>query len=317
MGYPYYTSRFRELTRVGHTPVYQLKIDSVRAPFFFVSGLAIDADGAPNAYAPLSLAGATPLDELKHACSHPSHPERGSCWGIYKNHDGTVPTQTLGAIKIPIPPVGKTPRPPISFPVPALDDPYPGYFISTTSLVDSSVPEEPAKPKRYVDATVIPYIALQGPGDKPGPFGITGLRIGDLAMVINGDTGKYSFAIYADWKSGVGEGSVALAKALGLNSSAANGGADDDILTIVFPGSGAGQGTIPSVGSIAISGLKQLTDWGARQSKGLVATSLDLALPYHWERWYLSRLLGFEPVTAPPGDPTAQDEIDSVFATDE
>ncbi len=121
---------------------------------------------------------------------------------------------------------------------------------------------------------------MQGPGDKPGPFGATGLRIGDLAMVINGDNGKYTFAIYADWKSGVGEASVAVAKALGLSTSAANGGTDDDILTIVFPGSGAGQGTIPSVGSIPTSGLKQLTDWGKSQATRVVAKTLDLTLPY-------------------------------------
>src|SRR5262249_34298138 len=132
----------------------------------------------------------------------------------------------------------------------------------------------------------------------------------DLAMVINGDTGKYSFAIYADWKSGVGEGSIALAQALGLSTSAASGGADEDILTIVFPGSGAGQGTLPSSGSISTSGPQNLSDWGAGQAKGQVAMTLDVALPYHWERWYLSRLLGFEPVSSPPGDPLAPDEID-------
>jgi hypothetical protein len=305
MAYPYYTSRLRELTRVGHTPVYQLKVDPTRAPFFFVSGLAVDADGAPNAYAPLDLAGAAPVDSLDHACSNPAHPEQGSCWGIYKNRDGTVPVQSMATVGIPI--LGKVP-----IPIPPFLDPYPGYFISTTSLVDSSVPEEPARPRRYVDSSVVPYIALQGPGDTPGPFRGTGLKIGDLAFVINGDTGKWSYAIYADWKSGVGEGSIALAKALGLNSSPINGGADEDVLTIVFPGSGSGQGSIPLPGSINLGGLTQLLTWGNSQAAGLVAKSLDLAFPYHWERWYLSGILGFAPATVPPGDPTAQDPIDAV-----
>ncbi len=110
MTYPIYPVKdLRELTRVGHTPVYQLKVDPVRAPFFFVSRLTIDVDGARNAYAPLSLAGASPLDDLANGCARPAHPERGACWGFYKNKDGTVPVQTWKTFTMPPPPGTKTP----------------------------------------------------------------------------------------------------------------------------------------------------------------------------------------------------------------
>jgi hypothetical protein len=49
--------------------------------------------------------------------------------------------------------------------------------------------------------------------------------------------GKSSFAIYADIGT-LGEGSVALADALGLRSNARNGGESDGILYLLFPGSG-------------------------------------------------------------------------------
>jgi hypothetical protein len=50
-------------------------------------------------------------------------------------------------------------------------------------------------------------------------------------------TGKSSFAIYADIGT-LGEGSVALADALGVRSDARRGGEHEGILYLFFPGSG-------------------------------------------------------------------------------
>jgi len=266
---------FRRLGVVGTTRVEQLRGSPTHSPFFFVAKMAIDADGAPNAYAPLGLKGAQqPLDRLGNACSKPANPALGDCWGIYKNKDGTVPVQDHG-------------------------HPFPGFFISTTSLADAGVPEEPADPGRYVDSTQIPYIVLPGPAKHPGPFGATGLRIGDLALVVNGANGKFSFAIYADWKSALGEGSIALAQALGINASAATGGAKRDILYIVFPGSGAGQGVIPTAATIDTDGTQALTEWddlATREGEMGVADFLDEGFPQQWGKWSLSAsLLGYLP----------------------
>ena len=71
--------------------------------------------------------------------------------------------------------------------------------------------------------------------------------IGDIGLVINLQNKKMAFAVYADVKD-YGEGSIALAKQLGINHNARNGGTDKkEILYIVFKESGAGQGTIPSL----------------------------------------------------------------------
>lgn len=91
--------------------------------FFFIAGMTIDADGAPNAYNP----GDTGLDELANAGS----PIR---W------DGIVTDR---------------------YNHPMLQqetDPFPGYYVSCTSLADET--KLLSDPARYVDATKIPYIAL-------------------------------------------------------------------------------------------------------------------------------------------------------------
>lgn len=94
-----------------------------RAAFFFVSGMAIDADGAPNAYHPDDIG----LDELANA-GKPGH------WdGIITAGDG-----------IPL--------------IQQQTDPSPGYYISCTSLFDKS--KKVTDPTRYVDASKIPYVAL-------------------------------------------------------------------------------------------------------------------------------------------------------------
>ena len=163
--------------------------------FFFVSGMAIDADGAPNAYNPED----TGLDELANAGS-PLH------WdGIIDDRNGFPLIQQES-------------------------DPFPGYYISCTSLADQT--KGIADPTRYVDASQIPYVALPKEIADRG-----GARLGDFAFVVNLRNGKASFAIYADIGT-VGEGSIALADRLGIPSDARRGGASAGILYVFFPGSG-------------------------------------------------------------------------------
>jgi hypothetical protein len=173
-------------------PIWQLQDSQA---FFFFSGMTIDADGAPNAYNPDD----TGLDELANAGA-PGH------WnGIITGQDG-----------IPL--------------IQQKSDPFPGYYISCTSLSDKT--KNFTDPTGYVDASMIPYVALpQDLADREG------VRLGDLAIVMNLRNGKSSFAIYADIGT-LGEGSVALAEALGIRSDARRGGEHEGILYLFFPGSG-------------------------------------------------------------------------------
>ena len=166
-----------------------------RNAFFFISGMTIDADGAPNAYHPDD----TGLDELANAGS-PSH------WdGVVTDRQGKPLVQLEG-------------------------DPFPGYYISCTSLTDST--KKFSDPSRYVDSTKIPYIALPAEIAQRGRA-----QLGDFAFVVNLRSGKSSFAIYADIGT-LGEGSVALAETLGISPNARHGGESDGVLFMLFPGSG-------------------------------------------------------------------------------
>ena len=163
--------------------------------FYFVSGMAIDADGAPNAYHPDDIG----LDEVANAGA----PGRWN--GIITDREG-----------IPL--------------IQQASDPFPGYYISCTSLADET--KSFTDPTGYVDASQIPYVAL--PQDIAEP---RGTRLGDFALVTNLRNGKSSFAIYADFGI-LGEGSIALADALGIRSNARHGGTSEGILYVFFPGSG-------------------------------------------------------------------------------
>jgi len=185
-------------------PVWQLLN---RQAFFFISGMTIDADGSPNAYHPLrarddardDTGNDAGLDELANAGT-PGH------WnGIITDRDGDPLVQQE-------------------------TDPFPGYYISCTSLSDKS--KTFRDPTRFVDASKIPYVVLpQDIADRGGA------RLGDFAVVVNLRNGKSSFAIYADIGT-LGEGSVQLANALDIQSDARHGGESDGILYLLFPGSG-------------------------------------------------------------------------------
>jgi hypothetical protein len=112
--------RFGELR--GQAPIWQLDHGPA---FFFSSGLAIDADGAPNAYNPDD----TGLDYLFNAG------QPGQWDGIVQDQDGNPFVQ-------------------------GPEDPFPGYYISCTALFDRTKRHD--DPARFVDATQIPYVALPG-----------------------------------------------------------------------------------------------------------------------------------------------------------
>lgn len=198
-------------------PVWQVPDSSV---FFFEDGMTIDADGAPNAYKPDN----TGLDDLANA-GFPGH------WGaLAVDHDGIPYIQ-------------------------GLDDPFPGYYVSTTSLSDRT--KKPSDPTKYVDASKIPYIVL--PHEVAAQ---AGARLGDFAVVLNVRNGKTSNAIFADIGT-MGEGSVALAENLGLWSNAREGGTRQGIFYLVFGGSGNGKPR--SIDEINEQTENLLRDWGGAE----------------------------------------------------
>ena len=192
---------------------------------FFVAGMAIDADGAPRAYHPT---GSPPgLDFLANAGSP------GNFFGVVTDAHGNPVVQSA-------------------------HDPAPGFFVSPTSL------QRPGKrvedPHRYVDATRIPYLALPALVRDKG-----GIRLGDFATVRNRRNGRVSHAIFADGgpRGKIGEGSIALAKALKIPSSPKHGGTDADVVYVVFAGSGNGRPRPRT--AINANGEQLLEAWGGHE----------------------------------------------------
>ncbi len=191
--------------------------------FFYKSGLAIDA-GAFRAYHPDDRQG---LDSLAHA----GH--RGNWWALVTDN-------------------GKLSGRPV---VQGKSDLAPGYYVSTTALYDPDNPNR-QDPRRYVDAANVPYVVLH-------PEALRYARLGDFATVVNLRNGRISAALVADVSAAnlpVGEGSIALAKALGIDSSPRHGGKDGDVAYVIYPGSGNGRPK--SLAEIAARSEQLFESWG-------------------------------------------------------
>lgn len=161
------------------------------------SGMAIDADGDPAAYAPAGGGD----DNLGNA----GHP--GDWYGVVCDAGGRPVVQ--GAY-----------------------DPYPGDWISQTALVDHA--KGATDPRRYVDSRTVPYISI--PSDALASRGGE-IHVGDLAMVCFGSLRCAAIVGDVGPKGKWGEGSIALAKALGIPSSPRYGGTSHGVTFLVFPGS--------------------------------------------------------------------------------
>lgn len=235
-----FTSVSRDGQHTRETPIWQVPGNQA---FFFLAGMTIDADGAPNAYHPDNIG----LDDLINAGT-PAH------WdGIMTNGEGQ--------------PIVQGPN-----------DPYPGYYVSCTSLSDRT--KAASDPTRYVDATKIPYVVLPRWVADQG-----GARLGDFVYVVNLANGKSSYAIFADIGT-LGEGSVALANNLGIWSDAREGGRRGGVLYLVFPGSGNRQPrTVQEIQSETEKlvqdwgGMAKLTSCAANQAPALTTASAKPAQP--------------------------------------
>ncbi len=192
--------------------------------FFFQSGMAIDADGAPQAYHSGNAKG---LDALGNA-GKPGH-----WWALVTNN-------------------GRANGKPV---VQKESDPAPGFYISTTALEDMT--KERTDPNRYVNSATIPYVALP-----PDAIKALGASMGDFAVVINNKNHKFYHAIVADQgpKGQIGEGSIALADLLSIPSSPRHGGAATGVLYLIFPRSGNGKPR--SLEEIHAEAARLFDSWG-------------------------------------------------------
>jgi hypothetical protein len=185
-------------TKIGTIP-------NGRTYFYATGRMAVDADGAPNAYHP----GDRGIDALANA----GFPDRG--WTsvlVIDPADRRKPfVQTEGE--------------------------FSGFFIAKTTLQDTRLPVTDVR--RYVDSRQVPYIVSPGAFFRtPG----TG-NFGDLGMALNLETGKESPFIVADAgprDADLGEVSIRLAENLGgsnVNPRNGSGMPRGRFAYVVFPGS--------------------------------------------------------------------------------
>jgi hypothetical protein len=165
----------------------------------FTSGMTIDADGAPKAYAPRG-SGLQALDNIGNA----GHP--GNWWALVTDRFGQPLIQ-------------------------GEDDPAPGFYISTTAYQRKGFGID--DPHRYLDSTQVPFIVV------PGPLRhmVAPVVLGCRAIVTNLETGRVIEAVVGDIgpDTHLGEGSIRLAQLLGIPADI-HGGRDFGIQYTLFPG---------------------------------------------------------------------------------
>lgn len=191
----------RVIMRVDGIPIYW---NGSKA--WFTAGMTIDADGSPICYHP---DGSPPgLDYLANA----GRP--GNWWAL-----ATDNKQSSG-------------RPIIQ----RLTDPAPGFFVSMTSYKRRGY--EYRDPKRYLDSGATPFIVIPAPLIST----ISPIFMGCECEAINMENGLMSVAVCGDAgpKNHLGEGSMALARNLGLRHDPKRGGTSRLIIQYtLYPGTPA------------------------------------------------------------------------------
>lgn len=192
-----------------------LKNNESGSYMFSVSKVKVDADGAPNAYHP---------DDIGKHCTKGTNFKGLDC----PANGGYPKSSWWSSVILPDP--TNTTKAYIQ-----KSGDFKGYFISQTSLKDSS--KVNTDPSKYVDATTVPYLVF------PKQFYLTKDTgtLGDLGYVINLSNGKTSPFIVAEVgppDATLGEMSIALAKALGgenPNPRTGAGTPKGKLVFIVFP----------------------------------------------------------------------------------
>ena len=195
--------------------------------FYRTSGFSTDYDGAPKAYHPKGKAGGA-LDYTANA-------------GKPGNWFGIVTTNGK-----------KDGEPTVQGP----SDPAPGFYVSSSALADRT--QKAGNPRRYVDASIIPYASLPPEVQNLKKRGSKdGANQGDFGSVVNLKTGKVVHIIVADSgpRHKIGEGSLALRKALELKGAV-------DLAWIIYPRSKHAPAWPVSEATIAAEGERLFKAFG-------------------------------------------------------
>ena len=233
--------RVTEVTRIVGVPIYEIDNGPDKPRLIsYEAGLAVDADGAPNAYHPENK---NALDDLKSAARRDK--DRNPLM------DPKDPSKyLLNPDIVAFNPVTGKPH------IQGKDDPCPGYYVSMTSCQNKDFPK--TDPRRYLDATQIPYVVIN-PALKN-----LGVEVGDLAMLSRGD--RRVFVVVGDVgpKDKLGEGSIKAVDRLGGNPNAIRGGIPSGVRQDFFKGRkvSAPAGTPLTANHIAIEGSKLASQLG-------------------------------------------------------
>ncbi len=193
------------LTTIGGIPIYW---DG--EAITFVAGMTIDADGANgqggSGHAAYHPDGSPPgLDYLANA----GHP--GNWWALV-TENGHASGE----------PVIQSPT-----------DPAPGFYISTTSLQHKE--KDRKDPSCYIDSESVPFVVVPS---SLIPL-VAPIFLGCKALAEHLDSGEQCEAVAGDVGPGghAGEGSIALAHALGIPSSPKHGGIEKHVIRYtLWPG---------------------------------------------------------------------------------
>jgi len=98
------------------------------------------------------------------------------------------------------------------------------------------------------------------------PIGLKHAKLGDFATVVNLQNGKVSDAIVANESAPeleMGEGSIALAVALGIDSDPRRGGIEHGVAYVIY--SGSGNGKPRAMDEIVSTSPRYFQTWGGPQ----------------------------------------------------
>jgi len=187
------------LATIQGRAIYQDEDDS----FSFLAGMTIDADGSPRAYGPHNSG----LDRTIEA----GHP--GNWWGIVTDSNGEPVIQ-------------------------GEDDPYPGFYVSATSLQHRSFKKN--DPRRYLNSELVPYVVCPGILAKKA----LGVVLGCKVDVLNVSNGVLHSGVCGDIgpSTHLGEASIKMAALHGIPSSPRTGGISKSIFKYTFHPGHAAQG---------------------------------------------------------------------------
>jgi hypothetical protein len=186
----------REIARINGIPIFW----DGRC-LSWLAGMTINADGAPNCYAP----GGRGLDYIANA----GRP--GNWWALVTD-------------------TGKPDGKPL---LQGPQDPFPGFYVSTTSYVRRRFAR--TDPRRYINSAEVPGVVVPAFLIQRVPGVVMGCR----AEVENTSNGRSACAMVFDAGPGnhVGEGSIALARLLGIPSNPRNGGVRAPVVRMrIYPG---------------------------------------------------------------------------------